>query len=366
MKIGILTQALHGNYGGILQNYALQQVLKHMGHNPVTIDRHKFSPDSRIKGIAKRIMRLRKPYFEASMLTGSEKKRMCAAQLSFVECYIDRLGPIYSQSAFDEIVSDQLWDAFVVGSDQCWRPRYSANISNYFLDFADKSDVSRIAYASSFGVDSWEYSSEQTAKAAKAAKKMDAISVRELSGVRLCNDYLGVKAQWVLDPTMLLGVEGFRQFVKEDNVSQSFITDYVLEQSTETLSLIEQIKRDCSAPEIRHNNNTKTYKRFESISKYADISVEDWISNIANARFVITDSFHGTVFAILFNVPFMVVLNGIRGNARIESLLTDFDLTHCIYDGQKFSSPKIDWDKVNSHLKIRQEQSNEFLANALK
>lgn len=366
MKIGILTQALHGNYGGILQNYALQQVLRKMGHEPITIDRHKFARESKIKGVAKHLLRLRSSQFEASMLTWTEKRIISAKQIKFVEQYINRKGPIYTQTDFNKEVSKSEWDAFIVGSDQCWRPRYSANITNYYLDFAEEMDVKRVAYASSFGVDTWEYTPEQTAKVSSAAKKMDAISVRESSGQSLCQKFLGVKADWVLDPTMLLGAEGFRKFVNKEQEEHMFITDYLLEPTEETFRLIQQIKQAYDISEIRHNNNVKIFNRFESVSKYSDISIEEWISNIANAKFVVTDSFHGVVFAIMFNVPFVVKLNNIRGNTRIESLLQDFNLMdRIVTEGSEFVNQAIDWAQVNNHLENRREYSQKFLKDAL-
>lgn len=366
MRIGILTQALHGNYGGLLQNYALQKVLENMGHSVITIDRHKFIPENVIKKIGKRLFQILKPQYGAEMLTHSQRIKLSDNQLNFKSTYINATSPLYTQESFDKIVQNSDFEAFIVGSDQCWRPCYSVNITNYFLDFSKDKDVKRVAYAASFGVDTWEYSQEQTNLVIESAKNMDAISVREESGKTLCQSYLNLPAEWVLDPTMLLGVDGFRQFVKQEFESSPFITDYLLEPSDKTDSLVEHIKLKYGVNHCRHNNGKKTYGRFTSLSKHKNISVEDWISNIANAQFVITDSFHGAVFSILFNIPFVVVLNGIRGNARIESLLKDFNLEYCIYHGDDYNIPSIDWNQVNDHLKRRQMESRSFLLNALR
>lgn len=365
MKIGILTQALHGNYGGILQNYALQQVLKQLGHNPVTIDRHLNLHDSVLKGFAKQLARLRYPFFDSSQLTSSEKVELSDLPLKFVGHYINRIGPLYSQEDFDNVVSDNSFDAFIVGSDQCWRPRYSANINNYFLDFAVSRPVKRIAYAASFGVDKWEYNADQTIVAGKSAGKMNAISVREESGIALCQKHLGINPKWVLDPTMLLGGDGFQQFVKKHERESSVIAKYLLEASALEEDITKKAKEIYGTDCVIDNNISKSFKRFSSVKHYKKISVEDWISNIANSKFFITDSFHGTVFAIMFNVPFVVVLNQTRGNTRIESLLMDFGLSDCIVNSANFEIPSIDWTIVNEHLKVRKSESLEFLYNAL-
>lgn len=366
MRIGILTQALHGNYGGILQNFALQRILCDMGHSAVTIDRHIYRSESVLKNVIKKILRLTKPCYDSSMLTLSERRIINSNQMEFVNKHIERIGPIFSQTEFDKTVNDEKFDAFIVGSDQCWRPCYSANIANYFLDFAAEKDVKRIAYAASFGVDVWEYTDEQTRLAAKLAKEMDAVSVREASGQSLCKKYLGVDASWVLDPTLLLGKSGFQQFVNPEASSEGFITEYLLEDSEETAALREEAKKQLGLTVCKDNNKSKVFKRLTPLSRYKNISVEEWITNIACAKFVITDSFHGAVFALMFNVPFVVRLNEVRGNARIESLLRDFKLENCICKSSDFRIPEIDWDYVNVHLKQRRAESMEFLVNALK
>lgn len=366
MKIGILTQALHGNYGGILQNFALQQVLKQMGHSCLTIDRHRAQTESPVKALAKIVMRNLKPVFESSLLTVREKRDLNSRQMEFIGQYIDRIGPITTQSEFDEVVADSSFDAFIVGSDQCWRPCYSTNISNYYLDFAGERDVRKIAYAASFGVDTWEYTPSQTSRVKIAAEKMDAVSVREETGKQLCKKHLGVDAEWVLDPTMLLGVDGFRPFVAVKDPSEHFITEYLLENSEEADAIVEAARRLCGTQNCRHNNRSKFIKRFKSVSGYKNIGIEEWLSNIANAEFLITDSFHGAVFAILFNVPFVVKLNGTRGNTRIESLLKDFGLEQCMCNSSRdLKMPSVDWDTVNAHLVKRRLESRNFLENAL-
>lgn len=366
MRIGILTQALNGNYGGVLQNYALQQVLKQMGHNPVTIDRHISRPESIIRNFAKIILRNIHGNFDSSMLTKGEKQSICARQFEFIEQNIDRIGPVISQTDFDRIVGDASFDAFIVGSDQCWRPCYSANIANYFLDFAVKRSVKRIVYAASFGVDKWEFSEAQTNDVINSAKAFDAVSVREDSGKDLCAKYLGINAEWVLDPTMLLGVEHFRMFVDISETQTPFITEYLLEDSPERTALIEKVKHLSGINQCENNNKSKLFKRFTPISKYNNIAIEEWISNIANAELVVTDSFHGAVFSILFNKPFIVRLNKIRGNTRIESLLKDFGLENCICsDVESLNIPIIDWKGVKEHLAKRRAQSFNFLKNSL-
>ena len=364
MTIGILTQALHGNYGGLLQNYALQQVLIQLGHNPITIDRHIHRNENPLKNLVKSILRLTRSKHDASLLSKSQRKKITKNQIQFKIDNIITTPPIITQSNFDKEVHSSKYDAFIVGSDQCWRPCYSANIGNYFLDFIENDKIIKIAYAPSFGVDNWEYNEEQTEMVKIAISKFNAISVREKSAIDLCKTHLNIKAKWVLDPTMLLGAEGFRKFIKKDK--STGIVTYLLEETPSIENLIENVGHKIGESKITQNLPSQVFKRFESLKKHVSISVESWIENIANAKFVITDSFHGAVFSILFNKPFIVSLNGVRGNTRIESLLEDFDLKECIVsDFHNFLIPEYNWNKINDHLTIRREESLGFLKQAL-
>lgn len=364
MKIGILTQALHSNYGGILQNYALQEILRKIGHEPITIDRHIPIATSFIKESIKLTLQKIKPKFDVSLLTRKQRASLSRLQQIFIQENINRTNIIYTQNEFDAYINNNPMDAYIVGSDQCWRPCYSANIKNYFLDFADDK-TKKIAYAASFGVDTWEYNNETTAIVKKYAKLLNSISVREHSGINLCREKLDVDSTWVLDPTMLLGKEGFMRFITPET-NKSYILNYLLEESTEARALVEYVAHKTNTLEIRANFPSPIFSRKESLQSHLYISVEQWLSNIYNASFVVTDSFHGAVFSILFNVPFIVKLNAVRGNARLESLLTDFDLMSCICnDLNQVAIPTFNWNKINTHLAERQKASMSFLLNAL-
>lgn len=364
MKIGILTQALHGNYGGLLQNYALQQVLINMGHQPITIDRHIPRNESIVKNLAKATIRILKSHYSNGYLSSKQRAYLAKHQLRFIKDHIYKTKQLHTQADFDKEVTSGVYNAFIVGSDQCWRPCYSANIFNYFLDFAQKRNIKKIAYAASFGVDKWEYTPEQTLVVSNLAKCFNNVSVREKSAVSLCKHNLGIDSEWVLDPTMLFGAEGFKRFITENN--DSGITTYLLEDSQESRTLVHNVGKILNITQIIDNISSSVFHRFDSLKKHINISVEEWLSNIANARFVITDSFHGAVFSILFNVPFIVKLNGVRGNTRLESLLTDFGLEECICDDiNSITIPNIDWHQVNKHLESRRRQSKDFLIKAL-
>lgn len=325
MKIAIMTQPLGNNYGGIMQAWALQQVLKKMGHEPVTIDRQPEQRSATYKAA-------RLAYRMAMKAVGKRKvpinlERHLPTLLQHTRSFIDQhmvmSEPLSSTEALRAHFDRRQYNAVIVGSDQTWRPRYSPNIYNFFLDFLRDQAIRRIAYASSFGVDDWEFTEDQTRRCAELAKRFDAISVREDSGVDLCRKHLGVEATAVLDPTLLLDKQDYEHLLGPDRLSGSpkGVYTYFLDKTTEKLALAKKASDELGEP-------IYSCQAKYSIGEDADDwltgstkpDIRDWLAGFANARFVLTDSFHGMAFSIAFRRPFIAVNNASRGNARFMSL----------------------------------------------
>ena len=382
MKIGILTQPLHKNYGGLLQNYALQQVLKRMGYEVETIDHGSMS----VPCIYRLFLSI-KAYFLHILFPSRYKKQRYTPNMKevaiirqntdyFINKYISRSKVLHSSKEFDDISKTNKYDAYVVGSDQCWRPMYNGSfLLEMFLNFAEhQARVKRIAYAASFGTIEWEFSREMTMICSKLAKKFDLITVREASGVELCRKYLGVDAMHVLDPTMLLNKEDYIKLVENENEPQSSgnLFYYILDPSEEKKALIEDVAsknnlRPFSVmPKYQAENRTK-----EDVKKRIEDcifpSVTSWLRAFMDAEMVIVDSFHGAVFAIIFNKPFWVISNTERGNARFESLLKMFGLDDRMIlpkdevDWQSY----IDWKMVNEMRAKERKHCVELLKESL-
>lgn len=303
MKIGIVTQPLLNNYGGILQNYALQFVLKELDCEPITLD---YLPPKRnlfrcMKALLGRLLLKRK---NSNFLI--ERKKIFN---DFVDAKIKKTRTIHYYSKLENLDS---FDAIIVGSDQVWRPKYNnRTIKDMFLNFCvKKKNIKRIAYAASFGVDDWEYTHRQTKVCSKLARKFDAIGVRERSGEKLCEYYLGVNSTWVLDPTLLLSKADYCDLCKEIPASRNLLVAYVLNRNEKILSLCMKIAQE----------RNLELKVLESDSD-AVLTIPEWVAMFRDASYVVTDSFHGTVFSIIFNKEFRCVYNESRGNARFETLL---------------------------------------------
>lgn len=340
MKIGIITLPLHINYGGILQAYALQTYLERRGHEVKVIDYNgdqslrlsiKNMPLVYAKRIFRKLIGDPIPVFLEQKLN---RERALVRQNTdkFIKRYIHR----HLITDFSQIKAGD-FDAFVVGSDQVWRPVYfeqsfRSSICNAYLEFAESWDILRVSYAASFGVDFWEYSQEQTEICCKLLENFDAISVREDSAVHLCKQKFGVNVVHMIDPTMLLSVEDYLNLIDNANPpqSQGEILSYILDNNADKEQIVDTI------------SNKTGYRIFSVIAKsddfYSDISnriqpsVESWLKGFMDAKLVITDSFHACVFSILFRKPFYVIVNEGRGASRFRSLLKLFDLEDRILD----------------------------------
>ena len=365
MKIAILTQPLYNNYGGILQNYALQTYLKRQGHETTTVNfAHtplKLSVPHYLLSVGKRTLQKilgRNIRYIDPIRQDRETFRVDKHQQRFIAAHIRKLD--IHPPLTPEFCDRHHYDAYIVGSDQVWRPFYSPCITNFYLDFAQNSPARKIAYAASFGVDYWEAKPESTPTLAELARKFDAVSVREASGVALCRQYLNTEARHVIDPTLLLSAEDYLGLSPCPDVKESQVVSYILDYSPAKKAICASIADRYAAPSqrigIREDDGYQ--------------SIEYWLHAIARARFVVTDSFHGTVFSILFNRPFLAVANEKRGQTRLASLLDMFGLQArlCSENAVPFDilDTPIDWNDVNTRLETYRAEAGAFLEQALK
>ena len=378
MKIGILTQPLSGNYGGLLQCYALQSALKTLGHSVWIVQRE---TDMKLTVIGLFFYYIRQI---AKFCLGQEVVRLSdSKKIEYVKNNINYFKSKYINPKTEILTTTEKlrkfhlnykFEAFVVGSDQVWRPKYSPCITNYFLDFLSPQDkVKRISYAASFGVDEWEFSEEETSICKDLLKLFDGVSVREDSAIALCEKYLArTDAVHVLDPTMLLEKKDYVSLVEEENEPKSpgNLFYYILDKTEEKENMVETIAFQMNAvPFTQWRKKRATYENMKyCLEDCVFPSVTAWLRAFMDADMVVTDSFHGCVFSIIFNKPFWVIGIEGRGLARFKSLISIFELQNRLINADTippdWSSP-IDWEKVNAIRKEWQEKSLNFLEKHL-
>lgn len=374
MRIVIITLPLHGNYGGILQNYALQIVLKRMGHTVETIV---FPWESQ------------QPWWRKPLAYGKRfiKKFVFRKNVHiFYERWYNTTQPLLLRNLWkfvdNQIVTRKIfrfmnihesdYDAFVVGSDQVWRPSYSYKpITEAYLSFAkDWKNVRRIAYAVSFGTAEWEYTPKQTVQCSALIQLFDGVSVREDSAVKLCKEHLHCEAVHVLDPTMLLSIEDYKVLFgnRLSEPPRGQLLTYILDETSEKNHIIQKLSGHYHYQIYRANS------RYESsdapLEERVQPSVEQWLKDFYDAKFVVTDSFHATVFSILFGKPFIVIANKARGLSRIDSLLKMFGLEEHVVSsltGLEVSRDYgLDTGRVQEVLQTKRQTAMEFLRTSLR
>ncbi|MCB1706412.1 MAG: polysaccharide pyruvyl transferase family protein [Halioglobus sp.] len=376
MRVSILTQPLGHNYGGLLQAYALQVYLASIGCEVEILDRR--APHNIASEVKKNLINLLRLMSGRirSMPTKRKREFVFSNLVDFRDRYLSLSKTITSERDIRRYYQSQDFDVLIVGSDQVWRPRYSPSILNYYLDFLDDvgSNALRISYAASFGVDKWEYNAAATTACQRLLSKFDAVSVREESGVSLCSDFLGFPgARCVVDPTLLLEKEDYSSLIESRPKSNEYagVLVYMLNVSDAKRRLADQVANSLGVDSFSIKPDKKIDKvKPKNLVDCQYPAVEDWLQSFRDASFVVTDSFHGCVFAIIFNKPFVALDNPIRGTSRISSLLRTFRLEKRLVASSGLSvlellSDPIDWKHVNSVCERKSEEGKLFLRNSI-
>jgi len=379
MKLGILTLPLHINYGGLLQAFSLQKVLENKGHSVYIIDypyRETLSDIviTILKNIIKKYLLGRKDI--SSIIPQKPGKRefeMMSRNTSlFIKEHIKTTEKLTKIENIHQVLKYH-FEAYIVGSDQVWRPMYSPGIYANYLDFLpDDPTVKRIAYAASFGVDHWEYSKKMTGKCKELAQRFNAVSVREDSGIALCKKYLGIDARLVLDPTLLLNKTDYVELIEKDQIPEkkNSLMVYVLDKNEDNEKIVQNISKSLGL-EIHSVMPKQSYSRgVENIEDCVYPGVTEWLRGFLDAEFVVTDSYHGTLFSIIFNKPFITIGNQARGLSRFLSVLNLFDLEERLILGpddynEKMVLEPIDYDKINKKVDKKRTECMEYLYSAL-
>lgn len=358
MRIAILTLPLHVNFGGILQCYALQTVLERMGHEVSVLNTDFVNVDYKTR-IGLFIKRLVKTCIgKESKFYGWKTEREITQK--YTQVFIRKHIHLLNVQDLSLLKEDD-FDAIVVGSDQIWRPMYYQPIANAYLKFAkDWTSIKRIAYATSFGTDKWEYTHEETQECASLVKLFDAVSVRENTAVDLCRKYLEVEAVQVLDPTLLLSKEDYLKLIDQSKLKKNEgVFAYFLDVTSSKMDLANRIAKERGLKLYQFNNPNVDCLSLH-FEKRIQQPIEEWIAGFRDASFVVTDSFHGCVFSIIFNKPFVVIGNEERGIARLKSLLSMLDFDYSVASNIH-QLQKIEWNKTKLILDKYRQISLSFL-----
>ena len=312
MKIAILTQPLRINYGGILQAFALQTVLKRMGHEVIVVNREYNDYETykntnipkisfglfllRLFSILKTFIRIllgNREYVVMSPFSGRYSVLWKGyTVLPFVKNNINRSKEIRYSLVLSKYLQNNKFDCIIVGSDQVWRPKYSPCLTDFFLKgIKDETKIKKIGYAVSFGTDKWEYTYDETKECTQLVKKFDAISVREQSAVKLCKENFGIDAIHLLDPTLLLDIDHYIALALSKGTvpSDGNMLCYVLDMNKDIENMIHQLQLENE--NLIAFNISMEVKPTKDNPRPLQKSVEQWLRGFYDAKYIVTDSF---------------------------------------------------------------------------
>lgn len=341
MRIGVVTIFDVPNYGAMLQCYSLVKYLKSQGHEVVLFNIPLPQHGNRIKEMLK-------------------KMAVWPFSSKFIKKYLPNTKDLTSNV-----------DAYIVGSDQVWNPGIvgERGLARFLLDFAPDNKA-KLSYASSFGVPHWPVP-ELKAEAKRLLDRFATVTVREESGVKLLREEFGIESKHVLDPCFLNG--DFPELgIKRGAESDTLVT-FKLEPFKSDSWLSKEVSlAHCLGCRLVRNSWTMRLSFIKKTVKGLNlhcISVRQWVENIANAKYVVTDSFHGMVFAIKYRKQFAVIDSGIGRFTRIESLLCKLGLEWRVAKGfddvHRVLSSQIDYSTVGTKLKLLQDESRTILKESL-
>lgn len=348
MKISLLTIWHDGNYGAEMQAYATIKILKQLGHDVEMIDiRLSDKNHLSLRGRIGYYISILSPYYRKFN--------------SFWRKHIPTTRRFRTLKELQD--NPPIADAYVVGSDQVWNPTLTKDFRNlYFLDFGDD-DVKRISYASSFGTDKWNHDN-CTEEIRRLLERFSAISSREISGVEILKEIFNVHAVNVLDPTLLFN--GYPELTGKLEETKNLVY-YPLSSFPE----LEKYSNELANRLGLNSYNVNWHKNLSKGVTWNRNSIENWVKDIAEAKFVITPSFHGLAFSLIYHRQFAIIVKNKSLATRITSLLRLLELEDRVYesieelDNAEPWNNKIDYEKVDKILSTLREKSISFLKEAL-
>lgn len=359
-KIAIITLCGNINYGNKLQNLALQESLKGRGFFVETIWNDDSNSRTFKETIASNITKIKKIFKFKKNIYKLEKERKNKF-VNFNNKYLNYSKMRISKNKENYKIA-KFYDYFFVGSDQVWNYNDPTFSDIYFLEFSQEKNKN-FSYAASFGVDEIPNEYEELYK--NKLKNFKKISVREKNGKNFLNK-IGYDSEYVLDPTMLFNAKEWNKILKIEEkriLEEKYVLVYFL---SEDESFYNKIKDYCSI------NNFRIINIFDYNDEYYVTDPVDFVNLIKNAEFIFTDSFHSTVFSIIYHKNFIAFnrksSNKNITNSRMDNLLDTLNL-----NDRKFKNGKsiteyesLSYEECEKKLKEFKMISNNFIESCLK
>lgn len=386
MKIGIITIHNSPNYGACLQSFALYKFLEQHGYSTEIIDLHRpyyddYVVSKKYKPYSHNVKSIKRKLFE--WLKKILKSERDIPQIK------DKETNIISESKFHDFNSqirlskpfrgiDELYrnppeyDVYITGSDQVWNPTQNYCLEPYFLTFVKNEKALKISYASSIGIDRLLHKEKKDFK--RWLNSYDSISVREKTAQSVLSEFVNKNIEVVADPTFLLELDYWKNIAQQANLTEKkYILLFSLSINKEMIDYAMTLSKESGKELIvLHQKLTKEYAKgkFHVVNNAGPI---EFLGYIANADFVLTDSFHCTVFSLILGVDnFYTYISPFNNRgSRIVDLLAKFEMNNHILDGELNKSyQELDSSKVNilnvEHCFIKEQtEARKYLEKAI-
>ena len=373
-RIGIITSYLDfdKNYGGVLQAYALSKQIRLLGYEsfimPYIYDFYPKSKEKKVIQLAKHVYHVINPKTKNYL----KRMKMSRVMHDFVNAYL----PMYSESRIllDELKAESpKFYAFVCGSDQVWSTRLQKDRCDpgMFLKFVTKG-VKKIAYAPSMG-STISVTDSTATDIRNSLADFSALSIREKKGKDLLKSITGKDIDIVLDPTLLLEPSNYEEIcIKPKNIPEKYILVYRFGGIPFNLEKIKEVQRALNLSIIELPSSA--ISQGDNLPKRYDVNPGMFLELIKNATLVCTDSFHATVFSIIFRTPFLCFyrqdpISTNNMNGRLDDLLEMTKLKNRIVNfGDEIDYSKvfdIDFTEAHKEIEKRRQSSLQFLIKAL-
>ncbi len=363
MKVLNITMQAVNNYGSVLQTYATERIFQDLGCEVETLD---YIQENLQMNSVRKVLKYGGPGWKIKLkqlillLIKKENTRRAEIMDAFRERYLHLTKRYMSVRELEADLPKA--DVYCTGSDQTWNTVINGVSKAYFLGFAPD-DKKKISFSASFGIEKLPEKDKSEVK--KLLSRYDAISVRESSGLSILNG-LGINnATFVLDPTLVVESNIWHDMTSERLISEDYIFVYQLNTSRK---FVDYVNRFSS-----HKKLQVVYVKSRKINQYKNAffkenpTIDEWLSLFKYASYIITDSFHGTLFSLIFQKKFIDIYPP-NFSARIASILklTGLEGRHVedlsILD---YCDREIDYDKVNSIIEERKNLTKSFLRGSL-
>lgn len=362
MKIGTLTYHRAVNYGAVLQTYALQKVLDKLGIENEVIDYRSDFIEWVYKPFCMR--KVKNLWDFVKVIEGAPiKSRKMKQFFDFTEKNIRLSKEKYTKENISN--ANDIYDLFISGSDQVFNFKCSNNDKNYFLDFVTD-NKKKNSYAASFGFD--KIPDEHVEEYKRLLSTFNNISVREEQGVKIVKDAVQKEATEVLDPTLLLSGDEWKEIIKTPKIhDKGYILVYAMKPSDMLIHFADKLEK-MTGLEILFIKDALTREGHnvlkENIRYVKHVDPAEFVELFSKAEYVITNSFHGTAFSINFNKKFFTELLApeTKVNSRLENILDMLDLrSRQILSLDNVTLDEIDYERVNNILEERKKISIDYL-----